>query len=262
MNATARLGAGAATGLAWVTAAILVLPMLVVVPMSLTATDFLTFPPRGISLRWYAVLVTDPQWRAAAWNSLVTGIGAAALATLVGTPAAWAIVRFAPPWAGFAMTICLLPVIVPVIVVAVAAYRAMASVGLSGTTPGLILVHACLGLPFVVLNVAAVLQRTDAGLERAARVFGATPLRAFLHVTLPQAAPGIVAGALFAFLTSFDDVVVALFLAGVGAETLPVRMWSGIRFEISPAVAAVATLLLALSLALLALYAVLSRRLR
>jgi ABC-type spermidine/putrescine transport system permease subunit II len=162
--------------------------------------------------------------------------------------------RLAPRFGTPITMALLLPLMMPGIVTAVALYRGYAQIGISGTVFGLSLAHAMLGLPFVVINVLAALQKMDWRAEHAARSLGASPVRAFLLVTLPAIRPGIVAGAAFAFLTSFDDVVVALFMSGVDATTLPVQMWNGIRFEISPAVAAVSSILLVLSCTVIAVY--------
>jgi putative spermidine/putrescine transport system permease protein len=238
---------------------LLLLPTLIVIPMSFSAAEMLVFPPPGFSLRWYANYLASPEWRGATLNSIVVALGAAVLATILGTLAALALARHRVPGAGLVRTLFLLPIIVPSIVTAVAIYRVFSQVGLASTIPGLILAHALLGLPFVVINVSAVLQKMDWRIEQAARSLGAGPRRAFITVTLPMIAPGILAGALFALLTSFDEVVVALFLSGIGAVTLPVQMWSGIRFEINPTVAAVSVLLVLVSTTVFAAFAALRR---
>jgi len=238
----------------------LLLPTLIVLPMSFSGAEMLVFPPSGFSLRWYTRYFSDPAWQAATWHSLVVAIAAALIATVLGTSAAMALVRGRVPLAGMLRSLLLLPMIVPAIVTAVAAFRVFSVVGLTDTLPGLALAHALLGLPFVVINVSAVLRRTDPRIEAAARSLGATPWLAFRRVTLPLILPGVAAGAVFAFLTSFDEVVVALFLTGIDSATLPVQMWSGIRFEINPVVAAVSVLLVALSTAGFGLFAALRRR--
>ena len=234
--------------------AYMVLPTLIVVPISFSAADFISFPPVGFSLRWYELFFTSRQWQSAAANSFVVALSAAAIATILGTLASLGAMRVAPRLATSITMTFLLPLMMPGIVTAVGLYRGYAQIGISGTVFGLALAHAMLGLPFVVINVSAALQKMDWRVEHAARSLGASPARAFLLVTLPAVRPGIVAGAAFAFLTSFDDVVVALFMSGIDATTLPVQMWNGIRFEISPAVAAVSTILLVLSCAVIAVY--------
>lgn len=237
----------------------LLLPTLIVVPMSFSGADMLTFPPVGFSTRWYETYFTDPTWREATVNSLLVAVMAAAMATVLGTVAALALVHVRPGLAGAFRGLFLLPMIVPTIVTAVASYKVFAELGLSGRLIGVALAHALLGLPFVVINVSAVLRKADPRIEHAARSLGASPLRAFLHVTLPMIAPGVIIGAVFAFLTSFDEVVIAIFLTGIDSTTLPVQMWSGIRFEINPTVAAVSVLLVLLSSACFGIFAVLRK---
>ncbi|HWK97398.1 MAG TPA: ABC transporter permease [Pseudolabrys sp.] len=255
----ARLGIIALGSLSALLCVFLILPTLAVVPLSFTSTDFIIFPPRGFSWRWYQAFFIRPEWQAALWNSVIVGLSTAVLATTLGTMAALGLPRL-PRWAnrllGFFF---LLPMIVPTIITAVGLYGPFSKVGLIATVPGTIVAHTMLALPFVVINVSAVMQKLDWRIVQAARSLGASPGVAFRKVTLPALAPGVAAGALFAFLTSFDEVVVAIFISGSGAITLPVQMWNGIRFEISPIVAAASTLLLLASCGLLALYHLLRR---
>lgn len=238
----------------------LLAPTLAIIPVSFTSTDFITFPPVGFSLRWYEAFVTDPVWRGAAFTSLVVGLASALLATVAGTLAALGMARLSRRLAGTVQTVFILPLIVPTIITAVAVYDTFSRIGIVGTIPGLVLAHTILALPFVVINVSAIMQKVDWRIVDAARSLGATPSRAFFLVTLPAIRPGVAAGAAFAFLTSFDEVVVALFISGIDAVTLPVQMWSGIRFEISPTVAAVSCLLTLLSFLFVTVYALSTRR--
>jgi putative spermidine/putrescine transport system permease protein len=238
----------------------LVAPSLVVIPMSFSAAELLTFPPPGYSLRWYAEFFTRPEWRLAAWNSVVVAVLTTALATALGTVTALGLVRGRLPCRRLVTAVFLTPLIVPAIVTAVAVYGLYARLQLSGTVPGMVLAHTVLALPFVIINVSAVLQGLDPRLEQAARSLGASPWRTFRLVTLPLVRPGVAAGAVFAFITSFDELVVALFVSGIEAVTLPVQMWSGIRFEINPTVAAVSTLLIAVSGTVLVLAGAVRRR--
>ena len=237
----------------------MIVPSALVVPLSITSTDFIIFPPRGFSWRWYEELALSSPWQRASLNSLIVAFGSSLLATILGTLAALGLARYQPRWTRIAMMALLLPMIVPAIITAVAIYGVFARLGLVDTLPGLILAHAVLGLPFVVINVSAVLQKVDWRIEQAARSLGASPAQAFWRVVLPAIRPGIIAGWVFAFLTSFDEVVVALFISGIDAATLPVRMWSGIRFEISPVVAAVSTVLLFLSVLVLVIFSLLPK---
>lgn len=233
----------------------LVLPTIITVPMSFSSAELLVFPPPGFSTRWYETYVSDPRWQEATLNSVIVAMVSTALATSFGTLAALGLARGRVPFRGVLTTLFLTPMIVPTIVTAVAMYRVFAGLGLTGTVLGLALAHAILGLPFVVINVSAVLQKIDWRVEQAARSLGADPARAFLFVTFPLILPGVAAGALFAFLTSFDEIVVALFLSGVSAVTLPVQMWSGIRFEINPTVAAASVILVVVSSLVFILFA-------
>ncbi len=255
-----RIPAAAASGsfIAGV-GALLVLPTLIVIPMSFSAADILIFPPIGFSFRWYENFFSDPQWRAAAVNSVTIALGTTCLATVLGVLAALGLARIPLRYRGGLTLFFLAPAVVPTIVTAIATYQAFARMGLSGTIGGVILGHTILALPFVVLYVSAVLQRVDWRLVHAARSLGATPARALFLVTIPAIMPGIVAGAVFAFVTSFDEVVVALFLCGTRAVTLPVEMWNGIRFEINPTVAAASVILLLISSSVLVLVSLLRK---
>ena len=247
-----RLGGLGLSVLVSAVALFLVLPTFVVVPMSFSSAEMLIFPPPGFSTRWYLAYASDPLWRLATLNSLTVAAGTTVLATVLGTLAALGLLRGRVPFRQLLIGVFLLPMIVPTIVTAVGTYSVFARLGLAGTVTGMILGHTILALPFVFINVAAVLQRVNWAIEQAARSLGATATRALLLVVLPTIMPGVVAGAIFAFLTSFDEVVVALFLSGVRAVTLPVQMWSGIRFEINPTVAAVSVILVLVSTLLFA----------
>ncbi len=245
----------AVSALVVVTCVYLLMPSAVVVPMAFSAGDTLSFPPAGFSWRWFQSYFTDPAWQSATLHSAIVGVLAAALATALGTAAALGLVSGQVVAAPLARTLFLLPMIVPSIVTAVAIFHLFSALGLTNSLLGLAIAHALLGLPLVVINVSAVLRKADPRIENAARSLGATPWRTFRWVTLPMIAPGIAAGAVFAFITSFDEVVIAIFLTGIDSATLPVQMWSGIRFEINPTVAAVSTILLAISAAALGLFA-------
>jgi putative spermidine/putrescine transport system permease protein len=233
----------------------LVIPTLIVVPISFTQTDYIAFPPKGFSWQWYETFLGAGPWRTSTLNSFLVAAVSAALATVIGTLAALGLRRLPRMLARLAVWIVLLPMVVPTIIIAVALYGAFARLGLIGTRLGLILGHTLLTLPFVVINVSAVIQKMDWRMVDAARSLGASPAAAFRKVTLPAILPGVLAGLVFAFLTSFDEIVVALFVSGIDSTTLPVQMWNGIRFEISPAVAAASSLLLLLSIFALTAYA-------
>ncbi len=189
--------------------AFLLVPVLAVIPLSFNAGSFLTYPMAGVSLRWYADFFTSPRWLPALWNSLFIGAVATLLATVLGTAAALGLDRMGGLPRRVLGALFLMPVVVPVIVIGSSLYALFAPLGLTASYPGLILAHALLGAPFVVITVAATLSGFDRGLLRAALGLGATPLQAFRHVTLPMILPGVVSGAIFAFATSFDEIGIA-----------------------------------------------------
>lgn len=225
----------------------LMLPVLVIAPLSFNSDSFLLYPMSGFSLRWYDEVLTSPTWRQAFMNSCIVSPFATVLAMLLGTPAAVGLARIDFPGKALLTSVLISPMVVPVVIVGVATYLVFAPIGLSGSYVGLIMVHAALGVPFVVTTVTATLQGFDFNLVRAAASLGANPFTAFFRITLPLVAPGVISGGLFAFGTSFDEVVVTLFLAGPEQTTLPRQMFSGIRENISPAIAAVATIMTILS---------------
>jgi putative spermidine/putrescine transport system permease protein len=229
----------------------LLLPVLVIIPLSFSDSTFLAYPIPNWSLRWYETVFSSDEWRRAASNSLIVAPAATVIATVLGTAAAVGLVRTNFPFKGVVMSLLIAPMIVPVVVVGVSTYLLFANVGLADTYTGLILVHAALGAPFVVTTVLATLQGFDHNLVRASLSLGVGPLQTFFRITLPVIAPGVLSGALFAFATSFDEVVVTLFLAGPEQVTLPRQMFTGIRENISPAIAAVATMLILFTTSLL-----------
>jgi putative spermidine/putrescine transport system permease protein len=211
----------------------LVVPSLIVIVMSFSGGLFLEFPPRVVSFRWHETYWASQAWRDATVRSVKIGVLVTVLATAIGTMAS--LVRVRPAWRGRSLlnALILSPIIVPTIVLSIGIYSVYARWRLIGTTLGLVLAHTLLGLPFVVLNVSAVLLKLDRALDRAARIHGAGPFYAFRQVTLPLIWPGMAAGAILAFLTSFDEIVIAMFVSG-GDPTLPKLMFDGIRYELEP----------------------------
>lgn len=274
----------------------LMAPILVILPLSFNAEPYftftekmLTFDAEGYSLRWYDALLTtgmaapdgvrdatwwQDAWANAAWiraakNSVIIGFWATILATVLGTLAALGLSRPEMPYRRLIMAFLISPMIVPLIIIATGLFFFYSSpcglVGidcgrLTSTYPGVILAHATLGIPFVIITVTATLSGFDQSLIRASASLGASPSRTFFKVILPLILPGIVSGALFAFVTSFDEVVAVLFIAGPDQQTIPRQMWNGIREQISPAILAVATLLVIISIALLTTVELLRRR--
>ncbi|HYS12050.1 MAG TPA: ABC transporter permease [Burkholderiaceae bacterium] len=229
----------------------LMAPILIIVPLSFSAGSFLYFPLPGLSLRWYADFFTSDLWLPSLRNSLIVGTGATIVATLLGTLAAFGFwrARFAGRRLLFALLLS--PQVVPLIIVAVGVYFAVAPLGLANGLLGLTLAHAALGAPFVLVTVLSTLSGFDRNLLDAAANLGAPPLLAFRRIALPIIFPGIFSGALFAFATSFDEVVVALLLTGPGQRTLPMQMFAGINQEISLTITAAGTLLVVLACLLL-----------
>ncbi|MPW15352.1 ABC transporter permease subunit [Paraburkholderia sp. CNPSo 3157] len=238
-------------GLAVLTLLYLILPVLAIVPLSFSSSTFLVYPIPGWSLRWYQNLIASDEWRMAAKNSFIVAPSATVLATVLGTLAAIGLTKANFKGKALLMAVLISPMIVPVVVVGVGMYLFFAPLGLANTYIGLIMAHASLGVPFVVTTVAATLQGFNYNLVRASLSLGANPVKTFFNITLPVIAPGVISGALFAFATSFDEVVVTLFLAGADQTTLPRQMFTGIRENISPTIAALATILIVFSTCLL-----------
>jgi putative spermidine/putrescine transport system permease protein len=229
----------------------LLLPVVVIIPLSFSDSSFLAYPIEGWSLQWYREMWNSGDWSRAAKNSFIIAPLATLLATTLGTLAAMGLARTQFFGRSFITGLLIAPMVVPVVVVGVSSYLYFAKLGLNDTYLGLILVHAALGAPFVVTTVLATLQNFNHNLVKASLSLGAGPLETFFRVTLPVIAPGVISGALFAFATSFDEVVVTLFLAGPDQVTLPRQMFTGIRENISPTIAAVATLLILFTTALM-----------
>ena len=238
----------------------LMAPTLVVVPMSFTASNALTFPPEGFSTRWYEKMVTDPQWSTGFVNSAQVASLTAVLATTLGTLAALGTVRGRFPGRSAVNALILSPLIVPVIIIAIGMFSVFVSWKIAGSIVGLVLAHTALAMPFVIVNVATSLRTIDRNLELAAQSLGAGPIRTFRRITLPLILPGVLAGGLFAFITSWDEVVVSIFLTSARFRTLPAEMWEQVRQVVDPTVAAVSTSLLAVTTTLLVLAFVVRRQ--
>ncbi len=240
----------------------LVAPTLVLIPMSFSSGRTLAFPPPGFSLRWYQNLFGDFVWRLAGETSIQVALLTAALATALGTPAAIGLVRGRFRGRAVVNAVVLSPMIVPLIIIAIGMYAVYAKWGLLGSITGLVIGHTALALPFVVINVAASLRTSNPDLEAASSNLGANPVQTFRYVTLPAILPGMLAGALFAFITSWDEVVVAIFLTNPLVNTLPALMWQQVNTEIDPTVAAAANLLTVLTTVLFVVWALARRRAR
>jgi putative spermidine/putrescine transport system permease protein len=251
----------AARGVAcFVVALYLLAPLAIVVIVSFSSAPFLQFPPPGLSLRWYGNLFGDPAWTSALLVSAEILVPASVLATTIGTAAAYALVRGEIPGAVAIQAFLMLPVVVPAIITAAALFGAFRPLGLNGTLAGLVIGHTVLTLPYVVATVVAALRSLDPRLEAAAATLGARPWTGFRRVTLPLLAPGIVSGLLFAMVVSFDELIVSLFVSTARVRPVPVQMWSNLRGDYDPTIAAIASLSFLLAIAALAGNWLLSRR--
>jgi mannopine transport system permease protein len=231
----------------------LILPTLMILPMSLSRSTYLQFPPQGITFDWYLAFFGDPDWMAATWFSLRIAIATSLTATVIGTMAALAIERGDLPCKGVINALALGPMIVPHIVMGVALYLVFAPLKLTGTLIGFLIAHTVLAVPFVIITVTAALKRLDPALELAALNCGAGRWQSFYHVTLPNIAPGVGSGAVFAFLASFDEATVAFFISDVGGKAIARKMFEDIDFNLTPVIAAASSVTVIASLLLIGL---------
>ena len=247
----------------------LIAPLFVILPLSFNAEQYIHFSakmlaldPDGFSLRWYEDMIwgTKNPWGLAAKNSIIIAFFATIGSTVLGTVAALGLSSRHMPYKAAFMALLISPMIVPLIISGTAIFFFMAKVGLAATHTGIILAHIVLGTPFVVITVTATLTGFDHSVTRAAASLGSNPVNTFMKVTLPLILPGVISGALFAFVTSFDEVVVVLFLAGLENTTIPIQMWVGLREQLSPTIMAVATCLIIMSTLILVTAELLRRR--
>jgi len=245
----------------------LIIPILIIIPLSFNAQPYFTFTPEmmsldpaGYSTKWYEVFFNDPNWQKAVKNSIIIAIFSTIISTFLGTLAALGLSQKDFPFKTTIMGILISPMVVPLIISASGMFFFYAKINLLGTHLGVILAHAALATPFVVITVTATLTGFDHSLTRAASNLGSSPSNTFFKITVPLITPGVISGALFAFITSFDEVVVILFVGSVNQRTIPWAMFSGIREEISPTILAVATLLICFSIVLLIMVELLRRR--
>lgn len=261
------LGHYALKGVAFLVLAFLMLPILVIVPLSFNSEPYFTFTPGMLelepdaySLRWYQAILDDPNWLLSIRNSFVIGVLSALLATVLGTLGAVGLASPVMPFRRLISALLLSPMIVPLIIIAAGMFLFYTRFNLVGSYAGLVIAHAALGAPFVIITVTATLAGFDRSLYNAGIGMGASPPKVFWDIVVPLIRPGVISGSLFAFVTSFDEVVLVLFLAGPAQRTIPRQMFSGLRTEINPSILAVATLLILLSVALLVAIELLRRR--
>lgn len=245
----------------------LIAPIIVIIPLAFNAEPYFTFTskmlhldPAGYSLRWFRHLFGSEEWMSSIRNSAIISVSSTIIATALGTVAALGLNRPNMPARGLITAVLISPMIVPLIITAAALFSFFARVGLSHTFPGIILSHVVLGTPFVVLTVTASLAGFNQTLIRASQSLGANQTRTFFKVILPLLLPGVISGALFAFVTSLDEVVIVNFMAGPAQTPMTVRMFAGLRQEISPTILALASLLVALSIILLSTLELIRRR--
>jgi putative spermidine/putrescine transport system permease protein len=242
------------------TVVFLTLPTLIVVPMGFSSSQILAFPPPGWSLEWYQKAFTSREWTSGFVNSIQVAVVTGFLATALGTLAALGMVRGRFPGRGALNALILSPLIVPVIIIAIGMFSLYVRWKITGSLLGLVVAHTALAIPFVIVTVSTSLRTVDRNLELAAQNLGAGPVRTLWRITLPLIMPGVFAGGLFAFLTSWDEVVTAIFLTTTRFRTLPVVMWEQVREVVDPSVAAVATVVLVVTTTILALAFVVRRQ--
>jgi putative spermidine/putrescine transport system permease protein len=226
-------------------------PIVAVIPISFSAGSFLSYPLPGLSTRWYEAVLEPFPWMFAVENSMIIAVSTTFIATILGTLAAYGLTRGNFPGKALVFGLLISPLAVPLVITALGLYFFFARVGLVQTHIGLIIAHVVLAVPFVVITVSATLQGFDWNLVRAAESLGASPLAAFFQITLPLIMPGVLSGAIFAFVTSLDEIVVALFISGPAQFTLPRQLFTGLRDQLDPSIVAIASLLIAVSVALL-----------
>jgi putative spermidine/putrescine transport system permease protein len=227
-----------------VACALLIVPIVIVIVLAFGHQGYLKFPPDSYSLRWFEAFFGDPRWRRALWSSVIIALIACVIATALGFFAAYALVR-SRMWAKkLILSFMLMPIIVPHVITAIAMYFLAGQLGLVGNVFWIGLCHAVIALPIVLLILLSTLQGVDVNLERAALSLGSSRTGVFLRVVIPLAWPGITSAALFAFLASFDELIISLFLAGVRSQTLPVRIWNSLHLEVEPIIAAVSAFLI------------------
>ncbi|AZO12102.1 MULTISPECIES: ABC transporter permease [unclassified Mesorhizobium] len=243
-------------------AAFLLLPVIFIVLLSFGSSRWLAFPPPGWTLKWYQELFADPSWIEAALTSARIAAMTAVLAVGIGMLASFALVRGNFGGREILRGLLLTPMVLPVVVFAIAIYAFFLRLGLGGTTVGFVIAHTVLALPFAIIPIATALEGFDKSIEDAAIVCGASPMQAKLRITLPSIRIGIFSAAIFSFLASWDEVVVAIFMASPTLQTLPVKIWGSLRSDLTPVIAAASSLLVALTLALMVATALLRRKLQ
>ncbi|KAF1053724.1 MAG: Inner membrane ABC transporter permease protein YdcV [Stenotrophomonas maltophilia] len=241
-------------------AAFLLLPIVFIVLLSFGSSQWLVFPPPGWTLKWYTQFFANPEWMQAALASLKVAVLTTVFAVALGMPTAFALVRGRFPGRDLLYGLFTLPMIVPLVIIAVAVYALFLKLGLTGTLFAFTVSHVIVALPFTIISIINSLKLFDRSIEDAAVICGASRLQAIWRVTVPGIRPGVAAGALFAFLVSWDEVVLSVMMASPDLQTLPVKMWTALRQDLTPVIAVASTLLIGLSLLIMLLAAALRRR--
>jgi putative spermidine/putrescine transport system permease protein len=241
-------------------AAFLLLPIVFIVLLSFGSSQWLVFPPPGWTLKWYEQFFSNPDWMQAAYTSLKVALLTTVCALALGLPCAFALVRGKFPGRELLYALFTLPMIVPLVIIAVAVYALFLKLGYTGTLPAFVISHVIVALPFTIISIINSLKLFDQSIEDAAVICGASRLQAIVKVTFPAIRPGMMAGALFAFLVSWDEVVLSVMMASPSLQTLPVKMWTTLRQDLTPVIAVASTLLIGLSLLIMIVAAVIRRR--
>ena len=249
-------------GITGLTSAFLLMPILFIAALSFGSSQWLIFPPPGWTLKWYALFFADPRWLEAAWTSFTIASIVTVLSVMIGLVASFGLVRGRFIGKEGLRALFLTPMILPVVVLAVALYAFFLRVGLNGTMPGFVIAHLVVALPFSILSITNALEGFDKSIEDAAVLCGAGPLEAKIRVTLPSISHGLFSAAVFSFLTSWDEVVLAIFMASPTLQTLPVKIWATLRQDLTPVIAAASTLLIVVTIALMLLVALLRKGLK
>jgi len=241
-------------------AAVLLLPILFIVLLSFGSSQWLVFPPPGWTFKWYGQFFSNAQWMNSALVSLKVAMLTTLCALAIGLPSAFALVRGKFPGRELLYALFTLPMIVPLVIIAVAVYALFLKLGYTGTLFAFVVSHVIVALPFTIISIINSLKLFDQSIEDAAVICGATRLQAIVKVTFPAIRPGLVSGGLFAFLVSWDEVVLSVMMASPGLQTLPVKMWTTLRQDLTPVIAVASTLLIALSLLVMIIAAIARRR--
>ncbi|MDW5317128.1 ABC transporter permease [Rhizobium sp. PL01] len=249
-------------GITGLTSAFLILPIFFIAALSFGSSQWLIFPPPGWTLKWYAMFFADPRWLEAAVTSFYIAVIVTVLSVLIGLVASFGLVRGRFIGKEGLRALFLTPMILPVVVLAVALYAFFLRVGLNGTVTGFVIAHLVVALPFSILSITNALEGFDKSIEDAAVLCGASPLEAKIRVTLPSISHGLFSAAVFSFLTSWDEVVLAIFMASPTLQTLPVKIWATLRQDLTPVIAAASTLLIVVTIALMLLVALLRKGLK